>query len=121
MNVINTISHLTQFPIWAVWLIAAVVLVLAAGRVTRLIFHDDFPPSIWFRVQWDKLTDGTSWNLLFHCPWCLGFWATVGFAGWFALGLWVDWIAWAWWIVSLLFALGYLVPMVIARDEPSDD
>jgi len=108
-------------PWWLTLVIAVPTLVLGAGRITRAIYHDDFPPSIWFRVKWDLLTENSSWNLLFHCPWCLSFWVTGGLIGWFALGFLAPWIWWTWWIVVGWFALAYLVPMIIVRDEPDTE
>jgi hypothetical protein len=120
VNILYSLAAITYVPLWAIWLVAIIVLVLAAGRMTRLIYHDDFPPTIWLRTKWDLLTEDSSWNLLLHCPWCLGFWATVGFSSWFAVGLAVEWVMVAWWIVAGMLALGYIVPMIVARDEPSD-
>ena len=107
-------------PWWANLLIALPILILGAGRFTRLVTYDDFPPTIWLRVQWDKLTGESTWNKLLHCFVCFSYWATVFFIAWFVVGIFVPWIAWAWWIVCGSLALGYLVMMVVARDEPPD-
>lgn len=103
---------------WANVLIAIPILILGAGRFTRLVTYDDFPPTIWLRVQWDKVTEGSTWNKLLHCFWCFGHWATLLVGAWFVVGIFVPWIAWTWWIVWTWFALSYLVSMLVARDEP---
>lgn len=118
MNVLAGIVAATTLPLWAVWAVAVVVLVLGSARFTRVVYYDEFPPSLWLREAWDKITGESKWNLLLHCPWCLGFWAAVAAAGWFGVGLVVDWIMVAWWIAFGLLSLGYLVPMVIVRDDP---
>lgn len=120
MNVISNMSQWTGVPLWAVWLIALAVLILGAGRLTRLITYDDFPPTIKIRTLWDKLTDDNDWNKLFHCFWCFGFWAGAFAMGWFALGFAADWIMVAWWIVFGSLAIGYVISMVVARDEPAE-
>lgn len=95
------------------WIIAFIVGTLSAGRITRLIVHDSFPPSIKFRMWWDDKTGDSLWNPLFHCHWCLSFWITA------AIGVW----GWAtnlhesWWIVNTILAASYVVPMIIERDQ----
>lgn len=96
-----------------VWVLAFVVGSLSAGRITRLIVHDDFPPSVWFRIKWDDKTDGSEWNKLFHCHWCLSFWITV------PLGLWA-WLSnlhTSWWVFNAIMAASYVVPMIVERDQ----
>lgn len=121
MNILSSISMHTSLPLWAVWLFALAALLLGAGRLTRVIYYDDFPPSMWLRVKWDALTEESTWNKLIHCPWCLGMWVGVFAGAWFGVGLVVDWIMVAWWIVWGFLAIGYLIPMIIVRDEPADN
>lgn len=71
----ETATVLTAQPHIA--LAAFVLAVLAAGRITRLVIYDAYPPSAWLRAKWDDLTDTPgkrtslhSWNRLLHCPWC---------------------------------------------------
>lgn len=117
MKILSSISQHTLIPLWAVWLIAVVVLIVGAGRITRAVTYDDFPPTMWLRVKWDLLTETSDWNKLLHCYWCFGQWAAAFAMAWFAIGLVVDWIMAAWWIVFVALALGYLVSMLVNRDE----
>lgn len=117
---LDLFSYSLQIPIWVVLILAVAVTVLGAGRVTRVIYHDAFPPSIWFRLQWDKLTANSSWNLLFHCPWCLSHWVVAVAIVWFLVGIPVAWLGFAWWLFWGWFAISYLTAMVIVRDEPAD-
>lgn len=116
MNVIGELSHLTQLPVWVVFLVAVATWLFGAGRLTRVLTFDTFPPAVWLRTKWDLLTEGSEWNLLLHCHWCLSFWITTFIGLWFVGGLWVDWLAWSWWAIVGMLALSYLVAMVIERD-----
>lgn len=64
------------------WVFA--LLALASFRVWKLIADDsllDRP-----RAQVLKRLDG-KWELFLTCPWCAGFWISLGaYAGWIALG-----------------------------------
>lgn len=55
-----------------------VLMTLTAYRLTRLVVHDDWPPTHWFR---EKLTARTGqdsgWTVLFTCPWCFGVYVTA--------------------------------------------
>jgi hypothetical protein len=105
---------------WITWVAAFAIGALGTGRLARAIYHDDFPPSIWFRIQWDKLTEGSSWNMLFHCPWCVTHWIAALCLGWFILGIfWVPAMI-AWWVFFGWFALSYVASMIIVRDEPEE-
>lgn len=95
--------------------------VLGVARFTRVVVHDNFPPTKWWREVWADLTLDTGWEELFACWWCFGFWAALACIGWFIGGLFVAWVAWAWWIFWGALALGYLAPMLIVRDgDPGD-
>lgn len=100
-------------------LLTIAVAVLGVGRFVRAVVYDLFPPLVWWREKWTSWTDGTGWQLLFTCWWCLSFWVSAACIGWWIWGLFVPWAAWAWWIFWGSFALGYLVPMLIVRDEPT--
>lgn len=102
-------------------LIAILVAVLGIGRLTRAVVYDDFPPFVWWRMQWDRITNDGPWSKLFHCWWCLSFWVGLFCIGWFIAGWYVLWIAWAWWIFWGALALSYAAVMVIVRDEPKDE
>lgn len=120
MNLMSNFSFWTGIPVWGIWLVALAVLILGAGRLTRVITYDDFPPTIKMRVLWDKLTDDSEWNKLLHCFWCFGFWAGLLGMSWFGVGLIVEWVMIAWWAVFGALAVGYVISMVVARDEPAE-
>ena len=100
--------------------LAIVVAIVGVGRLTRVIVHDDFPPAVWWRMQWAKITHDGPWAKLFHCWWCLSFWVALLCVGWFLLTpLWVG-FAWSWWIFWGSLAVSYLATMLIVRDDPND-
>lgn len=92
---------------------AVIVGTLSAARLTRLITQDSFPPAVWLRIQWDNRTDGTGWNVLFHCHWCMAPWMTL------PVGLW-GWLSnlhASWWVFNLWLAVAYIASMIVERDE----
>lgn len=93
--------------------LAVVVGVLSVGRLTRLVAQDSFPPSVWFRIKWDELTNDGPWSVLAHCHWCLTPWITI------PIGLW-GWLSdlhWSWWAFNVWLAVAYLAAIVVDRDE----
>lgn len=95
------------------WCLAFIVGSLSAGRLTRLIAHDSFPPSVWFRMKWDDLTDESPWNPLFHCHWCLSFWMAAPIGIW----AWLSNLHPAWWIVNGILAAAYIAPIIVEHDQ----
>ncbi len=94
-------------------ILAIIVVIVASARLTRLLTADSFPPIVWLRIKWDNLTDGSDWNKLFHCHWCMSFWMTalVVLTGWLSeLHL-------VWWLVFGTLAASYLAAMLVERDE----
>lgn len=105
--------------IW-IALLAIVVGVVGVARLTRAVVHDDFPPFVWWRIQWARITNDGPWDKLFNCWWCLSFWVALTCIGWFLL---IDvhvFFLWSWWIFWGGLALGYLATMLIVRDEPKE-
>lgn len=102
------------------WIGAFLVGALATGRISRALYHDAFPPSAWLRAKWDLLTEGSDWNLLLHCPWCITHWVAAVTVGWWIVGLFVPWLAIAWWVWNGWWALSYVASMIIVRDEPEE-
>lgn len=96
-----------------VWVCAFIVGTLSAGRLTRLVVHDSFPPSVRFRIWWDNKTDGSLWNPLFNCHWCLSFWITAPIGIW----AWMSNLHPAWWIVNGIFAASYIAPIIVEHDQ----
>lgn len=56
----------------------AAVYVLAAYRLTRLITHDSLPPVKRLRDYVLNRWGDSPWSELADCPWCMGFWVSVG-------------------------------------------
>jgi len=101
---------------WWQVLLAVVVAVIGAARLTRLITHDAFPPVVWFRMWWEDHTP-ESWHLLVHCPWCMGPWMFLVAIGTFFLTFLAPWLAYTWWIFYVWMAGSYLVSQYVHFDE----
>lgn len=99
------------------WLAIAVVTVLSAARISRLVVADSWPPTVWLRIKWDTLTKDGPWSKLVHCPYCFAPWSAAFIIGW---GLVFDWPV-AWWILNGWLATAYLAAMVQARDGDGDE
>lgn len=99
-------------------LLMIAIAVLGVARVTRVLVYDEFPPTMWIREMWLRLTRENAWAKLWFCWWCMSVWIAALCVGWWIAGLYVLWAAWSWWIFWGIFALAYLAPMVIVRDEP---
>lgn len=56
----------------------AVVYALTAYRLTRLWTRDSLPPLPAFRQYVLTRWGHRSWSALVDCPWCSGFWISVG-------------------------------------------
>lgn len=106
---------------WWQMVLSLIVTLLGAARLTRLVVHDTFPPSIYLRIWWDKHTEKSSWNTLLHCHWCFGYWATVFVVGTYFLTFLAPWVAWSWWIIFGTLALSYLVSQYVHFDQGMDE
>lgn len=112
---------------WAVFLLAVVVGVLSAGRITRLITADSWPPVLWAKERWTVWTSKSerrqAWWLLFSCHWCFSPWVTLVVGAWAVVDVLLDGVLdWPWWVVNGWLAASYLVAMVVHRDEgPGED
>lgn len=95
------------------WVLAFIVGSISAGRITRLLTQDTFPPAVWFRIKWDEWTEDSGWNTLFHCHWCLSFWAVLPIGLW----AWLSNLHPSWWIFNAIMAASYVAPMIVERDE----
>lgn len=98
---------------------AAFIAIVSSARLTRLLVADSLPPVVWLRIKWDVKTEGSGWNLLFHCHWCMSFWTTTVVVGWGLLAWEYDWELGlkAWWIINGLLAFSYIAAMLVERDE----
>lgn len=93
--------------------LAVLVGIVSAGRVTRLLAQDLFPPTAWLRGKWDAVTNDGPWSLLMHCHWCLSPYVTAGIGAWG----WFSDLHWTWWAVNGWLAASYAVAMLVERDE----
>lgn len=107
----------TQLPTLAVVILAILSAIAGVGRLARIITYDDFPPAVWWRITWAKITDDGPWTKLFTCYWCLSPWIMAVCIGWYFWGTVVEPIAWAWWIFWGWLALSYLAAILVNHDE----
>lgn len=105
----HDLSHWTQF--WA-----CVIGVLSVARTARLLIWDDYPPTIWLRIKWDDATDGSAWNKLMHCQFCLSPYLAAGLLAWF----WLSDGHWTWWVANGVWAGSYLAASYVAYDQPDE-
>lgn len=98
------------------WIAIAVVTVMSAARITRLVTFDAFPPAAWVRAKFDDLTEENDWSLLVHCGYCFSFWATLAVALW---GYFSGWHT-AWWLTNSILGGSYLAAIVMAADKDGD-
>lgn len=95
------------------WVAAAAILVMSAGRITRLLNVDKFPPIRWVRERFENATDGSDWQLLTICVYCMSFWVVLALGAW---GYLTDWQE-AWWVINGLFAASYATGILVALDK----
>lgn len=62
-------------PALAWWL---AIFPLTAFRLTVLLTRDSFPPAVWLRDTVQQKWSTKWWAPLVDCPWCSGFWISVG-------------------------------------------
>jgi hypothetical protein len=103
-----------------VGVLAILVAIFGVGRLTRVIVHDDFPPAMWWRDTWKRITNDGPWSKLFLCWWCLSFWVSLACIGHALLATTHEFWFWSWWIFWGALALSYVATMVIVRDEPKE-
>lgn len=106
-------------PWWFVLAIATAI--LGVGRWSRVVVHDDFPPTMWVRQKWADFTTKRnlpSWGKLLFCWWCFTPWLMLVCIGWFALTFIHPAFAWSWWLLFGWGALSYVASIIMARDEP---
>lgn len=101
--------------------VAALLVTVAAARLTRLITQDVYPPAAWLRARWDDATSESDWNDLLHCHWCLAPWVVLPLqaVAYFALGSalppfhpWhLVWLFCAW------LTMSYLASWIVNNDD----
>lgn len=97
---------------------AALVGVVGAARIVRLVTADTFPPSVWLRIKFEDKA-GESWGKLITCPWCFGPYSTGLAIGTFLVAHFLLGGAWltAWWIFYGWMAASYAVSWIVFHDE----
>lgn len=104
------------------WIAVAVVIVTSSARLTRLLIHDKLPPIKKVRDFYEDHTDGSGWELLTMCPYCMSFWMTAvvmvfgDLGGVFDGKPAVEWMAPAWWLINGLLGASYLAAILTVFD-----
>lgn len=112
-----TVAFALDHPFFLV--LAVLVVIFGAGRLTRVLTYDSYPPSIAIRKWWiGTVTKGNGWSKLADCFWCASPWITAVCIGWFFLTPLQLWILWSWWLFWGWLGLAYIAAIVLARDEP---
>lgn len=96
-----------------VYVVAAIIGVIASGRMTRLITHDSFPPAEWFRIRFVAATRNGKWSTLVECPWCAAPYIVAVNLAWALLS---D-LHWAWWVANGWLAASYAASWLVYHDE----
>lgn len=97
--------------------IAILTGVLGVARLTRIVVYDDYPPAMWWRDTWKRITKDGPWSKLFTCWWCLSPWVALVCIAWWVwlIPLHPAWM-FAWWAWWGMLAAGYVATMIIVRD-----
>lgn len=99
------------------WICIAIVVITSSARLTRLITFDKFPPIAWVREKFLGATDGSNWQLLGLCGYCMSFWVTAGVIIW---GWLVDFNE-PWWLVNAIFGASYMAAIMMRYDGDEGD
>jgi hypothetical protein len=103
------------------WVAAFVFASLSSARLTRLVVWDSYPPVARLRAWWDSKTEDSEWNLLLHCGYCFGAWASLAIFGWFTIDLVLDGhVHWSWWAFNGWLSVAYLAAIIMAYDGEED-
>lgn len=95
------------------WIAVAVVAVLSAARVTRLLVVDEFPPIKKVRDWYEERTDGSGWQMISYCSYCMSPWVTLAVVLWG----WLTDFGTAWWVVNGAFAASYVAAFIVRHDK----
>lgn len=106
-------------PWWAA-ILAVIVGVVGAGRLTRVITYDDYPPAIAIRMWWGRITKYGAWEKLVHCPWCMGPWIFAAALASFAVSFTHPALGWAWWLFWGWLAGSYWTSQYVHFDQGRD-
>jgi hypothetical protein len=107
------------------WVAVALVTVVSVARITRLLVADKFPPIKYLRDIYEERTDGTGWQWLALCGYCVAPWVTLVVLG---TGLWAgiysqytersyDNVGFTiWWLFNAWWAISYLAAILMSND-----
>lgn len=109
----SQVNDLSEFE----WVAVAIVSVMSAARLTRLLTVDKFPPIKFVRDWYENKTDGSNWQLLTMCGYCMGFWTALVVVGWG----WLSGFNEPWWVVNAVLAVAYAGAIVMAHDGDIND
>lgn len=66
-------------------LFAFILLVLGSFRITRFVVKDYLFSPVRDRI-WDRFPpESTKLGYFFSCPWCVGFWSSLGVGFWYTI------------------------------------
>lgn len=103
---------------WWYFVLAVIVGVLSAGRLTRLVVNDHWPPVERLRNIWDANSERLGgWWLLLHCPWCFSPWIVLLVGTWAVLSH----VHWSWWAFNGWMAAAYLSSWLVYHDEDGSE
>lgn len=109
------------------WVLTTLLLVLGSARITRLLVIDKLPPIQKARDWYENKMDGTGWELLTMCGYCMSFWVVSGNAlVAYLLGVFdnpydLTWGGVVWGVINAVFALAYVTAIVVAYDGDKDE
>jgi hypothetical protein len=93
---------------------AVLVGALATARLSRLLVDDSYPPSVWARDMWRRITRDGSWSGLVDCHFCVTPYVAAVVLAWG----WLSALHWSWWAFCGWLALAYTAAMIAVRDTP---
>jgi hypothetical protein len=92
---------------------AAVVGVVGAARLTRLVTKDHWPPMSRVRRKYVEMTRGSDWSVLAECPFCVAPYVVAADLAW-AMRSDLDR---SWWAVNGWLAASYAASLLVVRDD----
>jgi len=110
------------------WIAVVATTILSAARLSRLAVIDKFPPVKFLRDRYEAKTDGSDWQWLTICAFCMAPWMML-FT--FGTGLLAhvyghppnnyDTGYLIWWLFNGWLAMSYLAASYVARDGAVDE
>ena len=105
------------------WVAVVATTILSVARLSRLLVIDKWPPVKKARDWYESKTDGSDWQWLTLCAFCMAPWVALGVLAWGlmanvyplhypATGFWAQ----AWWVFNGWLAISYLAGSYVARD-----